>query len=67
MTNKQALKILEEMPEDVFQKFLKSIPYRVQLCCNLTNWKDVLPYWYIKTAPNDIDIGGEAVALSCEY
>jgi len=33
MTRKGALKLLEKMPEDKFQEFFKSLPYRVQLCC----------------------------------
>jgi len=46
-----ALKILEEMPEEEFQKFFKSLPYRVQLLCQggLVAWKEVLPQWYVKS------------------
>ena len=49
MTRKEALEKLETMPEDKFQPFFKSLPYRVQLCCQggLVNWKQVLPYWYV--------------------
>ena len=50
MTNQDALKILEEMPEPEFQEFFKSLPYRVQLCCKggLVDWIEVLPQWYKK-------------------
>lgn len=50
MEIKEALEILEKMPENKFQEFFKSLPYRTQLCCQggLVNWKDVLPAWYIK-------------------
>ena len=45
-----ALSILEKMPEDEFQQFFTSLPYRVQLCCKggLVSWKEILPEWYIK-------------------
>lgn len=45
-----ALRLLEEMPEEEFQKFFKSLPYRTRLCCQggLVDWKEVLPQWYIK-------------------
>jgi len=51
MTNQDALKILEEMPEPEFQEFFTSLPYRVQLCCKggLVDWKEVLPQWYEKS------------------
>ena len=51
MTKEDALEILEKMPENEFQKFFKSLPYRVQLCCKggLVDWKEVLPQWYINT------------------
>ena len=50
LLEKGALKILEEMPEKKFQDFFKSLPLRVQLCCKggLVDWREVLPYWYIK-------------------
>lgn len=50
MTENEALKVLEKMPEEEFQDFFKSLPYRVRLCCQggLVNRKEVLPYWYIK-------------------
>ena len=49
MTNQDALKTLEEMPEPEFQQFFTSLPYRVQLACkgDLADWKEVLPQWYI--------------------
>lgn len=51
MTNSQALQILEDMAEDDFQVFFKSLPERVQLCVRggLVSWKEVLPEWYIKS------------------
>jgi len=50
MNRQIALEVLEKMPENEFQKFFKSLPCRVQLCCKggLVNWKEVLPLWYIK-------------------
>ena len=49
MTNQDALKILEEMPEPEFQEFFTSLPSRVQLCCKggLVDWKETVPQWYI--------------------
>ena len=51
MTNQDALKILEEMPEPEFQEFFTSLLYRVQLRCKggLVDWKEVLPQWYEKS------------------
>ena len=51
MTNQDALKILEEMPEDKFQQFFTSLPYRVQLACKggLVDWRETLPQWYKKS------------------
>ena len=50
MTEQEALNILEEMEEELFQAFFQSLPIRTQLCCKggLVNWKEVLPRWYIK-------------------
>ena len=49
MSKQEALAKLEQMPEPEFQKFFKSLPSRVQLCCKggLVNWKEALPQWYI--------------------
>ena len=49
MTNQDALKTLEEMPEPEFQQFFTSLPYRVQLACkgDLVDWRETLPQWYI--------------------
>ena len=46
----KVLKTLEEMPEEEFQAFFKSLPYRTRLCCQggLVDWREVLPYWYLK-------------------
>ena len=51
MNIKEALEILEVMPEKEFQEFFRSLPGRVKLCCQggLVNWKEVLPEWYIET------------------
>ncbi len=49
MTKKEALKILENMPENEFQEWFKSLPYRVQYSCPVIGWKEILPEWYIKT------------------
>ena len=48
--NDNVLKILEDMPENEFQEFFRSLPARVQLCCQggIVNWKEILPGWYIK-------------------
>ncbi len=50
MTQSEALKRLEEMPEPEFQEFYKSLPARTRLCCGggLVDWKVVLPEWFIK-------------------
>ena len=48
MSEEKALKILEEMPEEKFQEFYNSLPYRVRLCCEggLVDWREVLPQWF---------------------
>ncbi len=50
MTKKQALKILEDMPDSEFNIFLDNLPQRTQLCVKgrMVDWRDVLPEWYIK-------------------
>jgi len=50
MTQPEALKILEEMPEPEFQEFFNSLPARTRLCCQggLVDWKEALPQWFIK-------------------
>lgn len=50
MEIKEALKILEEMPESKFQDFFSSLPARVRLVVSggLVDWKEVLPEWYIR-------------------
>lgn len=42
--------MLEEMPENEFQTFLKKLPGRVQLCVRggLVNWWECLVDWYIQ-------------------
>ncbi len=50
MSKVEAIKTLEEMPEDQFQTFFKGLPLRVQLCVKggIVDWKDCLAEWYIK-------------------
>lgn len=50
MSKKEALVILENMPEDEFQKFFKKLPERVKILirANFVNWREILPKWYIK-------------------
>ena len=54
-----ALISLENMTDEEFNKFLVSLPQRVQLLvrANFVNWREVLPIWYIKT-------GGEKKCIS---
>ncbi len=49
MSKGEALSLLENMPEPVFQAFFDSLLERVKLCCRggLVDWHDVLPEWYI--------------------
>ena len=46
----RALRMLEEMPEEDFQKFFKSLPARVQLVVKggMSDWRVVLPQWFVK-------------------
>lgn len=39
------------MPEDKFQKFFETLPYRVKLLIKsgMVDWREVLPEWYEKT------------------
>ena len=50
MNNHEAIKRLEEMPEDQFQLFFGGLPWRVQLLVKsgLVDWKECLANWYIK-------------------
>lgn len=52
ITRQQAIKRLEDMPEDEFQKFFKSLPPRTQLLVKggLVDWKECLAEWYIGKA-----------------
>lgn len=49
MNTKEAIKIVEDMPEDKFQDFFKSLPARTQLCVKggLVDWRECLAHWYI--------------------
>ena len=46
---REALEVLEAMPEPEFQSFFNSLPERVRILCraNFTDWRDVLPAWYV--------------------
>ena len=50
MNNPEAIKRLEEMPEDKFQAFFAGLPLRVQLCVQggLVDWRECLANWYIR-------------------
>jgi len=50
MSLQEAIKIVENMPEDKFQDFFKGLPTRVQLCVKggLVDWRECLATWYIK-------------------
>jgi len=50
MNNHEAIKMLEEMPEDKFQAFFKGLPGRVQLLVKggLVDWRECLAIWYIR-------------------
>ena len=50
MTHQEALKKLENMTDDKFDKFFISLPYRTQLLVRggMVDWKESLPAWYIK-------------------
>ena len=50
MSKDEATKIIEEMPEDEFQSFFKSLPARVQLCVRggLVEWRECLADWYMR-------------------
>jgi hypothetical protein len=49
MTKQEAIKILEDMPENKFQEFLKSLPMRTQLLVKsgFVDWRDCLSEWYL--------------------
>lgn len=49
MTKQEAIKIVEDMPEDKFQDFFNNLPMRTQLCVKggLVDWRECLAYWYI--------------------
>ena len=50
MSEQEAIKTLEEMPEDKFQAFFKGLPGRVQLLVKggLVDWRECLANWYIR-------------------
>ena len=50
MSKIEAIKILEEMPEDKFQAFFTGLPGRVQLLVKggIVDWKECLADWYIR-------------------
>ena len=49
LTEKEALDILEKMPENEFQEFFNSLPPRVTMLLKggLADWREILPQWYI--------------------
>ena len=51
MKIKEALIVLENMPEKQFQEWFGDLPYKVRLMVGggLVNWREILPIWYIKT------------------
>ena len=57
---KEALEVLIALPEDKFQSFFNTLPFRVQLLCKggLVDWMEVLPQWYIKQGSNLKNKGG---------
>ena len=50
MSKAEAIKALEEMPEDEFQTFFKGLPGRTQLLIKggLVDWRECLADWYIR-------------------
>ena len=50
MSKIEAIKVLEEMPEDDFQSFFKGLPGRVQLLVKggMVDWRECLSDWYIR-------------------
>jgi len=50
MSKNEAIKTLEEMPEDQFQAFFKRVPGRVQLLVKgaLVDWRECLADWYLR-------------------
>jgi len=50
MSKIEAIKVLEEMPEDKFQAFFKGLPGRVQLLVTggMVDWRECLADWYIR-------------------
>ena len=50
MSREEAIKTIEDMPEDKFQAFFKGLPARVQLCVRggLVDWRECLAGWYIR-------------------
>jgi len=49
MSISEALKILEELDDKTFNDWLNTLPYRVRLCIKMTDWREILPKWWIKT------------------
>ena len=49
MRKTEAIKTLEEMPEDKFQAFFKGLPMHVQILvkAGLMDWRECLANWYI--------------------
>ena len=53
MTEAEAQKAIEEMPEAQFQAWYNTLPYRTRLCIEggLVDWREVLGEWYRKSFP----------------
>ena len=49
MKIREAIKIVENMPEDKFQDFFNNLPMRTQLCVKggLVDWRECLAHWYM--------------------
>lgn len=58
MELQEAIKIVEDMPEDEFQAWYKSLPYRTRLCVQggLVDWREILGKWYISTHKENVQI-----------
>ena len=50
MTQHEAIKILEEMPEDDFQSFFALLPERVKILvkAGFVDWEKTLSIWFLK-------------------